>query len=408
MSEITRIIIDSQSNRLFRGVKLEQNYDQRGGLCQVGEGHVLITTHPIDSDYLTYWQNLGFTLPTMYTVGPFNPEYTLSELIMKNSEIKKLLEQSIDGDVARLEFFCIEETEKKLANYLGIPSYCQFDLALSLSSKIAFKQVCHDIDLNTAPWESCYCQDELTDAVYRFLSRGGSVLVKTDDGTGGIACGGMHKISSMKELVDVQSDIVFPVIVERLIEYKKAEVSVHWEIDEQGQAHFIGIFGQLSKAFGYSGAFYPSDLSDPLLAVIQDELHNKLIPFLQNQNGLGYFCCDILIDNTGMVLWTDFNPRKGAILYVHDMTRRIREIHLNNKRRYFWHEHCYFGDGKISFLSITKKLDSLLVPNKQAFVVVTNPGVIPFGYVDITGISSISITDAQSIMERAKIELGTG
>ena len=72
-----RIIIDSQSSRLFVGVEVEQNYDQRGGLCEVGEGHLIITINPIDQSYLNYWSDtLGFTLPTFLVAGPFDPKYT--------------------------------------------------------------------------------------------------------------------------------------------------------------------------------------------------------------------------------------------------------------------------------------------------------------------------------------------
>ena len=64
-----RIILDTQSNRHFRGVPLEQMYDQRGGPCQLDDTGIVITTEPIDPEWLEYWQGLGFTLPQFSLPG---------------------------------------------------------------------------------------------------------------------------------------------------------------------------------------------------------------------------------------------------------------------------------------------------------------------------------------------------
>jgi len=69
---VLRIIVDSQSNRLFKGIRIEQNYDQKGVLCQVGKDHLVITTEPINNEYLKYWKDLGFSLPNLITSGHFN------------------------------------------------------------------------------------------------------------------------------------------------------------------------------------------------------------------------------------------------------------------------------------------------------------------------------------------------
>ena len=391
-----RIIVDTQSNQLFRGIEMEQEYDQRGGLCQVGAGHIVVTTNPIDQEYLEYWQELGFSLPTLLVAGPFDPRYTLSELIISKPALQKEILSLVKGRPARLEFFYIEESEKKLAEVLGIPPYCNFKVSIPLSRKVAFKQVCQQISLPTPSWKICHTKKALLEKGRSFLDKGKRVLIKTNTGTGGLACGGMEKAESIRELEETVSSIDLekgPFVIEELIEEKMADVAIHWEITPDRHLHIIGLFNQFSTNFSYQGSSFPVQIPFPLQELIKKQLKEKLFPYLLERKALGYFCCDIVIDKEGNPYWVDFNPRKGAILYVYDMTRRLSNIRFGGKKVYFWHEHCKFPGkekNKTSFRFIKTLLSDFLTPHPP-FVVITNPGIIRFGYVDITDISLNSI-----------------
>ncbi|NQU77255.1 hypothetical protein HQ544_01005 [Candidatus Falkowbacteria bacterium] len=399
-----RIIVDSQSNRLFRGVELEQNYDQRGGLCQVGEGDIVITTNPINPGYLDYWQGLGFSIPRLFTVGPFDPRYTLSELILRNEAVLGEISALTRSDLARLEFFCIGDAERRLALETGIQPYCNFEVSIPLSHKLAFKELCRDIGLPTAPWVVCKGVSDLSGEVMTFLGQGLEVLVKVDDGTGGVSCGGMVKVGDSADLtaaVPVVRGFGERFLVEELI-HKVAEVSIHWEIDNRGNIRIIDLFNQLSRNFSYAGTSSPADLSCQIRDLIVSQLTETLGPFLVQNEALGFFCCDIIIDSSGGIHWVDFNPRKGAIIYIHDMAQRLSGIHFGGTSKYFWHEHCRFSEGG-SFEYVRSKLSGLLTPSESnPFVVVTNPGVIQFGYLDITGISHKSKEEARDALGRAR------
>lgn len=409
MTETVRVIVDTQSNRLFRGVEMEQNYDQRGGLCQVGAGHVVITTNPINNEYLEYWQNLGFSLPHLLTAGPFDTTRTLSELIMSKPNIKQDIKSLVKGKRARLEFFCIEETERRLACELGIPAYCNFDVSIQLAKKNIFKEVCETVGLPTPFWLPIHSNEQVAKEIRRILDHN-PVLVKATDGTGGISCGGMFKIEKEDDIGPValllqRSTEKF--YLESMVADKTGEISLHWEINDRGYIKIIDIFDQLSKNFSYSGVSYPSDLPFPTQCLIEEQLMKKLGPYLVKMGGRGNYCCDIVIANHTTPYWIDLNPRKGAIVYVHDMVKRVSEARLGGAQCCFWHEHFPLPSTNevYSFRNILNRIDNIHTPGKNPFVVITNPGVIRFGYVDVTGISTRSKEEAKVIFQEAKARL---
>ena len=134
-----RVILDTQSNEFFQGNELEQRFDQRGGLCEVGEGHVVVTTDPIDPVHLAYWESIGFTIPHLVVAGPFEKGKTLSDLVISKPHVQQQIRALTEGKEARLEFFCIEESERVVADILGIDPYCNFDLSISFGKKTGFR-----------------------------------------------------------------------------------------------------------------------------------------------------------------------------------------------------------------------------------------------------------------------------
>lgn len=406
MKKQKRVIIETQSNKLFRGVEAEQDYDQRGGLCQVEEGDVIVVTNPIDRAYLAYWKDLGFTLPKIIEAGPFDETRTLADLIMAKQDVQKEIKAAVGDADARLEFFWIEESERQLAAVLGISPYCTFDVSIPLSCKHAFKRTCEAIGLPTAPWIGGRTPEDLIEASRSFFSIGNSVLVKASNGTGGISLGGIRKVSTHEELV---ADLPYikkmhaPLVAEKMVD-KAAEVSIHWEMKEDGGVVIVDIFDQLAENFSYAGTAYPSELDPMIKEKIKHDLIEILAPYLRAHNAKGYFCCDLMIDRNGNAYWTDLNPRKGAIMYVHDMARRLAKKHFADESGYFfWHEHFSTGKEGLGFSDVRTTLRDLLCPTKERpFVVVTNPGVIRHGGLDITGFSLRSRNEAHDVAHQAK------
>jgi hypothetical protein len=403
--KMKRVLIETQSNKIFRGLESEQDYDQRGGLCQVGEGDIIIVTNPFDSDFLNYWRSLGFSLPEIIVAGPFDKNLTLSQLIISKEKVVEKIHSTIGDSDSRLEFFWIEESERDVARMLGIKPYCNFDVSLNLACKHAFKKLCEMLGLKTAPWVGASSSGELVEVTKNFFDANQGVLIKASNGTGGTSLGCIRKIMTHDDLVkniELVSSMLTPLVAEKMLDIM-AEVSIHWEINDNGEVTIIDIFDQLACDFSYVGTAYPSILDSNFKDKITFDLVNKFAPYLLKLNAKGYFCCDILIDYNGDVFWTDFNPRKGAIIYVYDMAKRLAKVHFSESQKYyFWHEHFAINKG-LCFRDIYNILSDILLPSgEQSFVVVTNPGVIRHGSLNLTGFSLASREEARIIMQKAQ------
>jgi len=396
-----KIIIDSQSNKLFHGSPLEQNYDQRGGLCEIADKNdIIITTEQIDPNYLSYWNNLGFTIPILFTAGPYNPQKILSDLIIDNYALRKEISNLITGDKSRLEFFCISETEEKLSKTLKISPYCNFDFSLIFELKSNFKLLCQELHIKTPRGTICKNSTDLL----HFLSQsknGNRYLLKKDYGTGGVACGGTQIITANSTFTNLNETVV----VEEIVDFEK-EIAIHWEIDENGKLNIIGLFEALSHNFGYNGTCTLTSISPLRKKNILDTLEKKLYPLFKNRGALGYFCCDILITKD-QEYWVDFNPRKGAILYIHKMIQRMKKIHFQKKEVFFFHQHINIGK-KCDIINLSTSLGEMVIPNskKDWLIILTNPGIFQFGYADITAISSRSLIHAKEKFKQALLKLG--
>lgn len=406
-----RIILDTRSNRFLRGRDVEQNCEQRAGLCQVGEGHLVVTKNPIDPEYLDYWKHLGFTLPHFITVGTGDPRYTLSELLIQRKEAQNQIKAWAKKNTpARLEFGYIEWCEAEVARLLEIPAYCNFDLSLHLSRKIPFKNLCATIGLPTPIWwmgEEIFQGDKQVQDRLRSQSL---LLIKTNDGTGGISCGSMFAVRTFAEFehaVELLIHTKESFLIEEALEHKSYEVAVHWEIQENQAMRVLGVFEQLSQDWSYIGVAFPPSIPQAIEHVILTQLREKLAPYILQQHGLGYYCCDLIIDQDEQPYWIDFNPRKGAIIYVWDMVRRIANIRFQSHPLNFWREDFPLIQKMElnSFSRIAAKLGHLLEPCEEAFVVIINPGIIPFNHIELVGISKSSRHAAHAVFEEARKRL---
>lgn len=402
-----RIIIDSQSNGLLRGSALEQRYDQRGGLCQVGAGHLVLTTDPVDQAFLDYWQGLGFSLPRLLAVGPFDPGRTLSELVLANPAACEAIRAAARSGPARLEFFCIEEPERALARGLGVPAYCNFDLSRAYASKLAFKGLCAELGLPTAPWFHHPDPEALLRQGAALMARGQRVLVKTETGMGGVGCGGMATPADSQALALAVRDLAGrdgALFLETRIEPLRAELSAHWEITANGQVADVSVFDSISVNDSYRGTAHPASRDPALAEAARRTVLDTLGPHLARHGALGFYCCDILADTSGTLHWNDFNPRKGASLYVRDMVRRLRAARLGGQPVHYWHEGLRLRQ-PLAVAQVLERLRGLLDPGPGPFLVLSNPGITPFARTDLTAICTSSRAQARALLDAARTRL---
>lgn len=402
-----RIFVDTQSNPLFRGSELEQAYGLRGGLCEGGEQDVVVVSNPFDKEYLSYWEGLGFNLPTIFVTENGQPNLTLSQLIMKDPVTSDALRTIASGnDAARLEFFCIEETERDLARHLNIPAYCNFNFSFKFAKKPNFRRFCLEHGIPVVEGRCCSRFFEAEQVIADLHSRGLGAIVKSESGTGGVACGGIIEIDPGEDIQSKLREIKFlgdEFVVEKVIRGGDIkEISIHWEILVDRSARIIGIQDQLATNFGYSGVTIPVDLPEKQVLYVRKTVLEIIIPAMIELGAVGFFSCDVILSPEEH--WMDFNPRKGAALYIRQMIGRLGDMHFSGQQLFVWHEHVNLKKGT-SFQRVRQVFGDLLVPlnDKQRLIVITNSGVLPFGFLDITAISTVSKEDARSHFQETRV-----
>lgn len=398
-----RIIIDSQSNPLFLGSEYEQAYDQRGGLCHGKMGDLVVTTKPYDPAYLSYWESLGFEMPELLVVGNGNASTPLSTDVLRSERALSHIWSHCRGGERRVEFFVVEEPEVNLGKRLSVKVYSNLELARHYGSKPEFRRLAEEIGLPLVEGGIFHSFDAAKRFIESTIKSGEKVLIKSERGTGG------EKLTSLAILSDVAafddaigriSHLGYEFLVEKLIPDPRVEVSLHWEIDFDGTHRFLGIYDQLVESHSYIGAGYPSSLDSETEAVLVRRLHNQLIPKLKSLGYVGYGCVDVNVQPEEH--WMDFNPRKGAIRYIDDAVKRLFAKH----QPFFWHTSFKVGH-PTSIESIQQILGPMLNKDEERgwMVLATNPGLYPFGTVDLTGISLRSREEARERFEDARERL---
>lgn len=378
---------------------MEQRFDQRGGLCEVGAGNVIVTSDVIDPDYLAYWVELGFDLPHMINLARKEEEnhLSLSELLLARPLAIQEIQRFINGREAQLEFFWIDEPEENLVGALGIPAFCGIEFARAFTSKVKFRRLAKGLGLPLAEGAICSSFDEIKAFALQAIERGISVTVKGELGTGGVDGGCMETVHSQAELMSKIPDLVATLggefVVEELLEGPITEISIHWVITAEGKTENVRIAGQLSENCGYAGAYWPTMMSKEEEVAIAKRVSEELGPSVVKFGGRGCFCCDVIVSPREH--WMDFNPRKGAIRYILEMLRRLKCSCKESDDQPlvpFWHEQLKLNSNpddpgeRKAFSQIREILDPLLDHNRTSFVIITNPGLIETRHFDLTGV----------------------
>ncbi len=373
-----RIFIDSQSLPNFIGVPSEQAFDQRGTLPQARGCDIVVTTDPINQSYINYWRNLGYPIPKFLNAGPFESDKALSDLIYGKPEIQKQIKAKLNGHNGRLEFFHPSDREAQLANAIGIPAYMNFDFATEYQKKNSFKELFIKVGIPTLPFIDMTLASDLSwnDLVNELDSD--QLIAKKVYGSGGKSLGMITPLNCEADFLEL--DLNEGYIIEPQIQVKR-EIAVHWEILTDGQVRFIGYFGQIGENLSYVGTEFPVSFDRNLRKKLDDGF-KRLTSEILALGGLGYMCCDVLVDEGGNIFWSDLNPRKGAILFIFDAIRRLRQARRLGKVSIL---HKHFSETKIrSFEQVQEVLGDLLNPANGNFVLITNPGAIEYGYLDVT------------------------
>ncbi len=394
-----KIFIDSQSSNLFIGQRSEQAYDARA-LALAREGDIVITTSPIDPEYLSYWKSLGFSLPSLWNAGPYQSDKCLSTLILNNEEIKRDL-SALNKEQYELHFFgTVRGVEDQLTQALGFLAYVNFDFADRYRNKEIAKGLFIESGVPTLPYVSSSDADFSFEKVVRALGKG-PYLAKDNYGSGG------KKLNTIFEFSNEKGFNAIP-FVNFIVEGKidlHTEIALDWEISHGGRPTLTTRRQQLSIDDSFCGTKFPIILPESLSSKLNDE-YAKLVENIGNKGGLGNMSCDILIDTDMNTWWSDLNPRKAASHYVCQAVKDMMKMRGINTPYYFHHQHAHTNSSGTNIVKLRKTVKEL-DPSGSRFILITNPNVIHYGTVDVTAVSLTSKEDATDLLCEAFAKIGS-
>lgn len=385
-----RIFIDSQSAQLFMGKASEQAYDARS-LAIARRGDIVITTSPIDTEYLSYWSNLGFNLPKLMPAGPFQADKCLSTLILSNNEVLNELSK-LNKSEYELHFFGTTiGKEDTLMETLGFPAYVNFEFAEKFKNKETAKSLFNEAGIPTLKFVSSNDEGFCFNMIVQTLGPG-PYLAKDHYGSGGKALQTIFEFANRNELEKVPCNSF---IVESKIPLH-GEIAVDWEINN-GEALFLRKRNQLSIDDSFCGTKFPVKIENSLNEKLMEQYH-KLVSVIISKGGYGPMSCDVLVDTDMNIYWSDLNPRKAASHYVCQAVDDLVNTLGITTPYYLHHQHAHTSlKSPTNFSRIKKSVDEL-DPFKSRFVLITNPNLFEYGIVDVTAVSFISEQDATDLL----------
>lgn len=392
------VLIESQSAPVLKGDPAEQVYMRAFPLTSPKD--IVVTDFTLNKCYLDDYliKTLGFDLPKFITVS-HNGGDCLSENLMLDKESLKAIQAwgSERNGVAQIQFFNITDSEKVLAEKLGIKTSCgDICKTIEIGSKTGFRRLCEKLGVPMP--EGYICEDESStqQAVSKLFSDGKKVLIKSENGTGGTEL--KSNILLTKDDWE-KSKLSFSEYVSEKLKFFNNVLGNEWVVEEviqgdDGSAHVYiqdeksadpaFILGALSENNSYIGGYWPfeGNLESEKMKEIVDQ---KLVPALQMMGVFGYHCFDF---KDGKFL--EDNARQGALDFIDGTIARVATTHFSGQNYAYWH--CHVPISKpTSFDDVWEKLSPYLTPHNDlnhSLGIVTNPEVLPFGRsLDLTSVS---------------------
>lgn len=392
------VLIESQSAPALKGHPAEQVYMRSFPLTSPKD--LVVTDFALNRCYLDNYlsETLGFNLPK-FIVVPNSGANCLSENLIVDQESLKAIQiwSSEWKGVAKIQFFNITDSEKRLAEKLGIKASCgDIDKTIGIGSKTGFRRLCEKLGVPMP--EGYVCEDEYStqQAVAKLFTDGKSVLIKSENGTGGTELKSNVLLTwdewkksnlSLRDYVSEKLKFFNPVlgdewVVEEVIQGEDGSVHVYIHDEENADPSFI--LGALSQNNSYVGGYWPfeGNSESERMEGIVDQI---LAPTLQKLGVFGYHCFDF---KDGKFL--EDNPRQGALDFIDGIVARTAAIHFHGQNYAYWHCHVPISQ-PTTFDDVWDKLRRFLTPHDElnhSFGIVTNPEVLLFGRsLDLTSVS---------------------
>jgi len=392
------ILVESQSAPVLKGDPAEQAYMRAFPLTSPKD--IVVTDFTLNGCYLNDYliKTLSFDLPKFITI-PHNGGKCLSENLMLDEESLKAIQVwgSERNGVAQIQFFNITDSEKVLAEKLGIKTSCgDICKTIEIGSKTGFRRLCGVLGVPMP--EGYICEDRYStqQAVSKLFADGKKVLIKSENGTGGTEL--KSNVLLTKDDWE-KSELPFSGYVSEKLEFFNSVLGIEWVVEEvipgdDGSVHVYVqdeknadpsfILGALSENNSYVGGYWPFE-GNSESEKMKEIVDQKLVPALQKMGVFGYHCFDF---KDGKFL--EDNARQGALDFIDGTVTRTAAIHFPGQNYAYWHSHVSISK-PTNFDDVWEKLNQYLAPYNDldhCFGIITNPEVLPFGRsLDLTSVS---------------------
>ncbi|MFI6683218.1 peptide ligase PGM1-related protein [Streptomyces sp. NPDC050485] len=317
------------------------------------EGDILVSPVSVDEDFLRYLGGaLGFDAATVTVLG--RDRIVTDELLLSEELLKELAELVGDGSSWQLMPCFWTEGVAELAALIGIESRAGLDFAAQrgsdfLNRKTHFRQLAAGAGLPLPDGSVVRTPQALARAIEKHLPRTGTVIVKQDDGAGGLGNltltrGEATPLPGSRETRHVGEDIpalaaeVWESLTDGLSHGLVVE-SYHTATHQFYLEYVIG--GDGVPTFLNSGRIRVRPDSDPTsteLVWIGLDIPAELPPYL-SANALnlslrlatlvaeigyrGHINIDAIATDTGELLFNEVNARWGGGLVAHNICERL-------------------------------------------------------------------------------------
>jgi hypothetical protein len=383
---VNKLFIENQPYELFNTDKTAILYEERC-LPSANAGDIVITSCPIDKEYIVYLKEIGLNLKCEF-FSPHVLDRDLASSILNDKKLLKLLKDRTLKSNYVIETFIANRKQIQLSLYLNTPLSFNQDIYDKYSTKLGFIKLAKYLKLPIP--DSVIISCEKLDECNMFFEKNKDVLLKKNNSIGGL---GVYKASSeafLKKIMQLCPSEYF--ILEKKIDTLwNGSIQIIFSNDN----YRIFIDECITDNNSFRGFKYPPSFSADILFKAK-EYADKIAIYLKPYcEGESYCGIDFIIDRNDKIFFHDCNPRKTGIMYVFAFIKKlIGSVDINNLKiiSTFINLRPDYRKGKINF-SLIK---NLLNKNELLFtqlgrlegILIFNPSLLAINMLHVISLSN--------------------
>lgn len=380
-------------NLTFRGIEVVPgvlDFDQRG-LVYADNGDICVTKAPIEADYLSYLENLGWKFDKCRFLNPANqPNYSYNS-VFHDKKIISIL-KSLKGYY--LDTYNATKEEGNFSKKAGVPIYANGKLSEKFGTKSGFRKLAKKLGLNIAAgFEEIQTPAELEKAINKLFKLGKKeVVVKIDEGISGAGATKVTlknwKNKNRREKENFLEKSLFKIkqaqknsgaVAEEWLENVVASPSVQVQVFPNKNWGVVSLHDQLleGEEKWYVGCQFPQ-------ATLRGGLLKKALKgvkifteYLISKNFSGFFGLDLIITKDKQIYWVEANMRKPGTFYPRIIAEKLNNGSLKGIS-YIATDFSISSFTGLPFSELKEKFQELLYPinSKKEGVVLYNVGAL--------------------------------